>query len=80
MEGRFVKAKIGRGVFDHERSFSLRVRDKMFSGIVDEGDVKGSDRLRVWVLDSSNEEVLVEFPRESANGQRAWLPKTMLAS
>jgi len=72
-----VKCNIGPGIFDCERSFALKVEGQIFSGFVDACDVVEAG-LKVRVLACKDDNYLIEFPRESVNGRRAWVPKTLL--
>ena len=81
--GLFVRGKVRRGVFESERSFEVEIGGKVYSGIVDKGDVvcdqdprEGETvdgKIRVIAIEKQERNVLVGFTRDAINGQRAWV-------
>ena len=76
--GRLRVDQIGKGIFSTERSVSFEIGDYSYNLIVDEEDVRDSDRtLAVDVLGERGDRYLIDLPRETfTSGSRIFVPKS----
>ncbi len=83
----YLRCLVSQGVFESERIFTLETSGKVYSAIVDKSDVvyKGElksgqgieGKVRVYVVKEEKDKILVQFPRDTINGWRAWIPKEL---
>jgi hypothetical protein len=80
MEQRIRVADISPGIFSTERFVQIEVAGKPYSLLVDRNSVREDDRtMKVWVVESRDDDVLVELPRETFTaGSRFFIPRKEL--
>ena len=80
MQKFYIRAeRVEQGMFSDERIVSLQVDGSAITLIVDRGDIRRDDQLRVNVLQQQGKRSLIDLPREPVTGStRLVVPSEML--
>ena len=72
-----LKVTVGEGVFSSERAASFNVGEKSYTLLVDTSELDG-DSLKVRIVGSSSESVVIELPSDTPSGRRVIVPRRLV--
>lgn len=74
-----LRVEVKPGMFQSERTVSFEAGGRRYVLVVDERDVAADNTMRVYVVDESGEEALVDLPQETfSSGSRVRVPVSVL--
>lgn len=75
----YIIVKVQKGMFASEKTVSFEAGGQAYSLIVDESDLSADSRLKVVVLDQSQDHLVIRLPRETfTSGRTLKVPRALV--